>query len=62
MVGKGVNGGGGRRRWGLPLLCPPPAPSVLSRLGPSEEAADISVRTATAGSGDSAAICYLMRR
>lgn len=49
--GGGEWGGWRRRRKqaGLLLRCPPPAPSVLGRLGPSEEAADISVRTPLPG-------------
>ena len=43
---------------GFLLLCPPQAPSVLSGWAPATKPADSSVLTA--GSGDSATICYLM--
>lgn len=42
------------------LLCPPQTPSAPSGWAPARKPADSSVRTA--GSRDSAAICYLMRK
>lgn len=54
-------GGGGGRSGGSPSSAPPPqTPAVLSGWAPARKPADSSVRTA--GSCDSAAICYLMRK